>query len=375
MKKNIIIFDIFLFYSFVLIIVSPSFLNFDKKVENYPIDKSISLIENADKIFNQRKEINFNILNHLYNNNTPPKFEKINEVHITLCINEKYHLLASVTIASILKNANSNTYIHFHIIALNNLSGKIMEKIYSLREKINEKSEFIFYNGEQAGKDFEEGAKTSERGIIDYARLLIPELIDDSIDRVISLDIGNIIVEKDLYELFTKNLTNLAYLGVHDAYSKCFMKSPFNHKFDYSNGGVYLINIQKFKEINIYKYMVKIYKYILNKTKFYRPYSDIMNDFLPWKCEEYLPLEYNMPEFIKIDENNQKDYLIWKKNCSFYYNNKTEVINAEKNIVIRNYENYPIYKGKGNKYMKNEWLKYAYLTGFGEEIRKKYFIR
>lgn len=118
-----------------------------------------------------------------------------------------------------------------------------------------------------------------------------------------------------------------------------------------------------------------MYKYLLDKTKFYRPYSDIMNDFLPWKCEEYLPLEYNMPEFIKLNINNQTDYQIWRKNCSYYFNKKDDVINAEKNIVIRNYENYPVYQGKGNKYMQNHWLKYADLTGFGEEIRKKYFHR
>ena len=96
--------------------------------------------------------------------------------------------------------------------------------------------------------------------------------------------------------------------------------------------------------------MVKMYKYLLDKTKFYRPYSDIMNDFLPWKCEEYLPLEYNMPEFIKLNINNQTDYQIWRKNCSYYFNKKDDVINAEKNIVIRNYENYPVYQGKAGIY-------------------------
>jgi len=359
---------------FCSLLVSPSFLNQNSK-ENYKIDKSISLSENAEINFKKNHMINFNKLNELYNNINQQNLNTNKEVHIALCFNEAYHLLASVTIASILKNSNSDTYIYFHIIALNNLPGNIMEKIFSLREKINTRSEFIFYNGEKAEIDFKEGAKISERGIVDYARLLIPELIDDNIEKIISLDIGNIIVEKDLYELYMKNVTDLAYFGVHDAYSKCFMKSPFNHKYDYSNGGVLLLNIKKFKEINIYKYMVKMYKYILDKTKFYRPYSDIMNDFLPWKCEDYLPLEYNMPEFIKLNRNNQTDYKIWCKNCSYYYNKKNDVINAEKNVVIRNYENYPIYKGKGNKYMQNEWLKYADLTGFGEEIRKKYFRR
>jgi lipopolysaccharide biosynthesis glycosyltransferase len=373
MKIFTSIFNLFLISS-CLVFVSSSFLKYDKN-EKYIIDKSNSLIENAEKIFKQKKYINFNKLFRSYNNLSPQDLDKFNNIHITICFNEEYHLLASVTIASILKNSNSNTYTHFHIIALNNLPGKIMEKIFSLREKINKNSEFIFYDGERVEKDFKEGAKKSERGIIDYGRLLIPEVIDDDIKRVISLDIGNIIVEKDLYDLYTKNLTYLAYLGVKDAYAKCFMESIFNHKIDYVNAAVLLLNIEKFKEIKIYDYMVKMYNYILGKTKFYNPYSDIINDFLPWRCNGYLPLEYNMPEFVKLREGFQGDYNIWRKKCSYYFNQKDIVIQAENNIVIRNFENYPVYKGKGNNYIKSEWLKYAELTGFIDEIKKKYYFR
>ena len=152
------------------------------------------------------------------------------------------------------------------------------------------------------------------------------------------------------------------------------MNSVFNHKFEYVNGAVLLINIQKFKEINIYKYMVKMFNYIFAQTKFYNPYSDIMNDFLPWRCNGFLPLEFNMPEFIKVKEE-QRDYKIWREKCSFYYDKREEVINAEKNVVVRNYENYPVYKGKGNNFMNNEWMKYARLTGFEDEIKKKYTHR
>jgi lipopolysaccharide biosynthesis glycosyltransferase len=241
----------FIFIFSLFIKVSTTFLTFDKK-ENYKIDKKNSISENADKIFKKNGYIYFNKLNELYNNFSPSKTQNFNIIHITICFNEEYHLLASITIASVLKNSNPDTFTYFHIIALNNLPGKIMEKIFSLRKKINENSGFIFYNGKKAENDFKEGAKTSSRGMIDYGRLLIPEVIDDSIDRVISLDIGNIIVEKDLYDLYTKNLTDLAYLGVKDAYSKCFMESIFNHKPEYINGAVLLVNIQKFKEINIH---------------------------------------------------------------------------------------------------------------------------
>ena len=82
-----------------------------------------------------------------------------------------------------------------------------------------------------------------------------------------------------------------------------------------------------------------------------------------------------MPDFIKINDTEQSDYKIWSQKCSHYFNKKEEVIEAEKNIVIRNYENYPIYKGKGNNYMKQKWMKYAELTGFKDDIIKKYLSR
>ena len=371
------IFYYFLLFSSLLIGFSTSNLRNDKnKTIEYRIDKSKSLSQNGERIYEKYLFINFNKLYEMYNNLNRQDLAKFNHVHITLCVNEEYHLLASVTIASILNNSNSNTYNHFHIIALNNLSIKTMEKIFSLRAKINKNSEFIFYNGKRAEEDFQVAAKTSPRGMIDFGRLLISELIDDdNIERIISLDIGNIIAEKDLYELYNENLTFYAYLGVQDSYPKCFMKSIYNHKENYVNCGVLLLNIKKIKEINIYKYLVKMYNYVLDKAKFYNPYSDIMNDFFPWASNDFLPLKYNMPDFIKINDTEQSDYKIWSQKCSHYFNKKEEVIEAEKNIVIRNYENYPIYKGRGNNYMKQKWMKYAELTGFKDDIIKKYLSR
>ena len=119
---------------------------------DYNIDKSKTIEENGKKIYSKNGNININKLENLYNGNNEPDTSKFNHIHIALCVNEDYHLLASVTIASILKNANSVSYIHLHIIALNNLEFKTMNKIYSLKSKINNNAEFIFYNGKRSKK-------------------------------------------------------------------------------------------------------------------------------------------------------------------------------------------------------------------------------
>ena len=115
-----------------------------------------------------------------------------------------------------------------------------------------------------------------------------------------------------------------------------------------------------------------MFKYVFNMTEFNNPYADIMNDFLPWCSTGYMSLKYNFPEYINIGKNNNKKYDILEKKCSYYFKKKKTILNAEKNVVIRNLYNYKVYKGNGTKEMRNLWKKYVALTGFSGEICKKY---
>ena len=349
-----------------------------RKTENnspdFSVNKAISYEENGQTLYSKYGYINMNELDkEYYGKSKAENSVANNHIHIALCFNEDYHLLASVTIASILKNADSTSFIHLHIIALNGLKFETMKKVYSLKEKINNNSEFIFYNGKKAEEDFELGAKVSERGIIDYARLLIPELLTN-INKVISLDIGDILVEKDLFELYNTDLQYFAYSAVVDAYPRCFLESIFNHKVKYVNGGVVLLNVQKWRQIELYKYVVKMYKYVLTKTKYYKPYADIINDFLPLLSTGYLPLKFNMPEYVNLNNNQSKIQMV-ERNCSYYRDKRNEVIEAERNVVIRNLFDNKVYKGEGSDEIKNDWKKYAELTGFYEEIKNKYNLQ
>ena len=48
-----------------------------------------------------------------------------------------YYLLSSATIASLLYNADKKTYIHLHIITVENFLYSTMKKLNSLKYKIN----------------------------------------------------------------------------------------------------------------------------------------------------------------------------------------------------------------------------------------------
>ena len=110
--------------------------------------------------------------------------------------------MASVTIISILKTANSNSFIHIHIIVSKGFEYETMKKLSSLKGKINNNVEFIFYDGSKAEEDFGSHIKHEIYGVGEYAKLLGPILVDEKIDRIIALDAGDLLIQKDLLELY-----------------------------------------------------------------------------------------------------------------------------------------------------------------------------
>ena len=297
-----------------------------------------------------------------------------NHIHILFAFNNNYYLLASVTITSILKTANSNTYIHIHIIAANGFKFNSMKKLNSLKAKINNNTEFIFYDGSKAEKDFGYNIKNQYYGVGEYAKLLGPVLINKNIDRIITLDSGDLLIKKDLLELYNYPLDNYLVRGVPDPLAPCLIKNNiFYLKKRYLNGGVYLYNLKKWREMDIYNDIIKFYIHLNFNGKLLTAHQDIVNGFLPSVTIGLLPFKYNFQEFIDLKKKDkQKGSNIYTRKCSYYYGKKKEVFGAEKNIVVRHYNKYKIYYGKGISVMKKEWNNYAKLTGFYNEICKTY---
>ena len=100
--------------------------------------------------------------------------------------------------SSLLNNSSPNTFIHIHIMLIN-CAYEDIQLIYSLNY-INKNVEFIFYNAKQAEYDFSRGLKEG-RGVGDYTRVLAPEIVNNT-NRIIILDSGDLIVNKDLSELY-----------------------------------------------------------------------------------------------------------------------------------------------------------------------------
>jgi lipopolysaccharide biosynthesis glycosyltransferase len=129
--------------------------------------------------------------------------------------------LASVTIISILKTANDNSFIHIHIIASKGFEYETMKKLNSLKGKINNNVEFIFYDSSKAEEDFGSHIKNESYGVGEYAKLLGPVLVDEKIDRIIALDAGDLLIQKDLLELYNYPLDDYLVRGSIDPLAPC----------------------------------------------------------------------------------------------------------------------------------------------------------
>ena len=342
--------------------------------ENLNLNQKITYDEMGEKIFTQNKTLSFDKLDELYFG-IKLNYSKYDNIHILFAFNNEYHLLASVTITTILKNANKNTYIHIHIIAADGFLYQTMKKLNTLKKKINKNVEFIFYDGIKAEIDFGSQIREELFGVGEYAKLLGPVLVDKSIDRIITLDAGDLLVEKDLLELYNYPLEDYLIRGVPDPYSPC---NPgwniFFIKEGYLNAGVYLYNLKKWREMDIYNDIINFYQNLNYTGKLVTPHQDIINCFLPSSAIGKIPTKFNLHEIIHLNENDDEQIgaKIYKDKCSYFYGKKDEIIEAEKNIVIRHYTKTKVYNGEGDSELIEEWKKYAKMTGFYEEISELY---
>ena len=335
------------------------------------ISKSISYEENANKIFNLAGILNLTLLDFYYYgiNNDITNF---NHIHISMGFDANYILLSSVSIASLLNNSSPHTFIHLHII-LNNCTYTDVKPIINLK-KINKNIEFILYNGKQAEYDFTERAKSERRGIGDYARVLIPEIVNNT-NRVIIIDSGDLLVNKDLSELYFFDIGDNYFVFSLDEYAGTSNNDiPIANNNFYPNTGVCLVNVRKFRKDNLYK---SAFLASLAFNKLPCPYQDIFIMISNFKFK-FWGLNYNCPDFFFNDPPTKDPNQIGAINSwdghqkSPYKYSKKELFEAAINPVISHLYHKKPYKNEASAKMQEKWRQYVKLTGLYEQIKIKY---
>ena len=337
------------------------------------IDKSISYENNAEYIYKTTGMLNVTKLDYFYYNIEITNYSNYNHIHLSTAFDKNYIYLSSVSFASILNTSNSNTYLHFHLIILDS-KFEDMKKIIQLK-KINKNVEFIFYNGKQAEYDFGSRNKKEFRGVGDCAKMLIPEIVNNT-NKIIIMDSGDILAQKDLSEIFFFDLEDNYFAWTLEY----FAGNPKTwHKFSenkfYPNGGICLVNVTLFRKDKLYE---RAYFASMAYEFLHGPYQDIYFMISVYKFK-YFPLNYNCKQFFDNDEQikNKKItkyinfYTSRQKYSPFKYN-IDEIFDASRDPVIIHIYHEKTYLGTANKKYTNQWINYIKLTGFYKEIKKLY---
>ena len=237
---------------------------------------------------------------------------KTNEINIGFQLDPGYILRVMMTLASIMDSQNKNTIIRFHFAVVLSFKVEEMLKIYILREKIREDVEFNFYNAKRVEIDLK---NINSKGPGAFAKLLLPQLLPNDIEKLIVFDTGDLLVLRDLKEMYNWNMKKYLYLGVPGLcvgkYAK-ITKKKFNV---YINTGSFLINVKMIKYYNIYKKFIKyknIYKHSYGD-------QDLLNDIGFGKIG-YLPIKFGIRSPYINDNDSDAG-----KNSNFKYINKIKL--------------------------------------------------
>ena len=339
------------------------------------ISQNLSYKENAWIIYNTTGMLNITKLEYYFYNGNINKFDfsNLNQIHISMSLDKEYTDLALISIASVLNTSNSDTYIHFHILGLHFEFIEI-QKIIDLR-KINNRTEFIFYNAIQAEWDFEKGSEDI-RGFGNYAKILIPQIVNNT-NKIIILDSGDILCQKDLSEIYFYDIGNNYFGWIIDscAGNINITEDKFMTNYFHPNTGVVIVNIRLFRKDELYKKSVFVGK---SYNYFKCPTQDILITVANYKFQ-YIPLNFN----IRLYFRNEKERMMKKKiptvkrwlriqKYSPYKYRLDEIFDAMNDPVVHHF-----YMDKiQNKSICNrfvfQWLRYAHLAGIYQELKLKY---
>ena len=163
---------------------------------NSKIDNEMKLEINY--IFKKFNKIN---INEIYNKYYPTKTKKNeiikNKINIEFTLDPNYILETMLTISSIMDSQNKTTKIVFHIGVINNFNAKNMLKIYSLKNKINNLTEFNFYYLKEAMKKMK---NFHAKGEACPGKFELPQLLPDDVDKILLFDAGDVITKFQIFK-------------------------------------------------------------------------------------------------------------------------------------------------------------------------------
>ena len=251
-----------------------------------------------------------------------------NQINVGSSLDPNFILETIVTTTSVINSQKSTTKLRLHFSVVRNFKARDMIKIYSLRYSLREDVEFNFYDASRVEKEIN---SITKKGPGLAAKLLLPQLVDDSVKRLIIIDNGDVLVLRDLTIMYNWNMKNNIYMGSPDPAAGMIGKISNKTMEIYINVGHYLIDVQKVKKKNLYNLFFK-YKNVYNP-----PFAEqhMLNDIAFGEIG-YLPVEFGLvPPF-----SDDKFFYIKKKKIAIYAYYNLTVISKHSNFLPKTYEEF-----------------------------------
>lgn len=236
--------------------------------------------------------------------------------------------------------------------------------------------EFNFYDGKKIEQDFN---GMHPKGVGAVAKFLLPHILPEDVERIIIFDTGDVLVLRDLSEMYNWNISDYLYMGSPDpciGKMAKIIKKPYNV---YINIGHFLLNVKKIKSENMYK------KYLKYKNVYKNNIcdQDLLNDLAQYKIG-YLPIRFgafspfrndiesDTPEienqYVKFKMNEEK-----LKNTPFYIpKNSNECFKQSYNPVVIHQWNGKWQWGEGISIYRRLAQYYIKYAGIWNELCEKY---
>ncbi len=150
---------------------------------------------------------------------------------------------------------------------------------------------------------------TGHISVATFMRCFSPKIIPHEIDKAIYIDC-DLVVLGSLKKMWDTDISDVAVAAVEDMWAlKCSANGRLGYKAQdsYFNAGVLLINMKKWREIDIPQKTLDFLKEYNAKLDFYD--QDILNGILHDQ-KKFLPVQYNMQDgFYRVRRKNTPSHL------------------------------------------------------------------
>lgn len=217
------------------------------------------------------------------------------QINIALGITNTWFKYAQVTVASVLFNASSDDEYSFYIMA-NEFTEQDKENFRFLEKIYPAKFNFITMDD-----SYFDGAIHDWLGVSSSYRLRLASLVEES--KILYLDADAIAMD-DIAKLYKTDVSEYYLAAIEDKMGK-YMKTRIKLGEDetFYNGGVQLINLDRFREDNLEEIIFKE----LRNSLFYTD-QDVIN----LVCREKilsLPLKYNLMPIVSGYSDRRMEFL------------------------------------------------------------------